>query len=240
MRGEEDDDAVDADHCSARLHCARPAASTVANQPCDVLGVVGCCCAHGIPVLGLFADLPTPEQWAFYLLMLERLVMQQSNLDVSVAACASSSHLSAISLLLTPHTQVYIDFGCRLKGTWGRFAAAHGIDCDEMRIMVNWMHGAAHEVTCQLQNSGRYTKDAGWVVGEQAEQLWSHLKVRACTLCYDSVTLCSPCPLCRTRAGTCATCVTPCGRTCCSQVLQTLPQPRLQVLSRLSSGIGQP
>ncbi|GIL52613.1 hypothetical protein Vafri_8431 [Volvox africanus] len=30
-----------------------------------------------------------------------------------------------------------------------------------------------HDLACQLQNSGRYTDEAGWRVGEEIEQLWS-------------------------------------------------------------------
>jgi len=47
----------------------------------------------------------------------------------------------------------------------------------EIQIMVNWMHAASHDMSCQLENSGRFQKDAGFVVGEQPEQLWSGTKV---------------------------------------------------------------
>ena len=47
----------------------------------------------------------------------------------------------------------------------------------DMQIMVNWMHAASHDMSCQLENSGRFQKDTGFVVGEQSEQLWSGTKV---------------------------------------------------------------
>jgi hypothetical protein len=47
----------------------------------------------------------------------------------------------------------------------------------ELRIMVNWMHGSAHELSCELQNSARYKEGAARRVGENVEQLWALLKV---------------------------------------------------------------
>jgi hypothetical protein len=148
---------ADAEQCSASLHCARPSAasSSSANQMCDIMGVMGWCCAHGIPLRSLFCDLLTNEQFCYYLLSLEQLVSQGNQLDV------------------------YIDFGCRLKATWERYKSSRDIHLQDsdVRILVNWMHGASHEMSCQLQNCGRYLEDAGWRIGEQLEQLWSLLKV---------------------------------------------------------------
>ena len=48
----------------------------------------------------------------------------------------------------------------------------------ELRIMVNWMHGAAHELGCELENSARFKEGAARRVGENVEQVWSLLKVR--------------------------------------------------------------
>ena len=46
--------------------------------------------------------------------------------------------------------------------------------------MVNWLHGAGHKFECQLQHCGRYQPDAGCVVGEQCEHLFSLTKVGHC------------------------------------------------------------
>ena len=46
-----------------------------------------------------------------------------------------------------------------------------------LRIMVNWMHGSSHELSCELQNSARYKESAARRVGENVEQLWAMLKV---------------------------------------------------------------
>ena len=44
------------------------------------------------------------------------------------------------------------------------------------------MHGASHEIQCQLEHCGRFMLGAACVVGEQIEQLWSQTKV-CCLLC---------------------------------------------------------
>lgn len=54
-------------------------------------------CMHGIPLLGLFCNMPTPEQFLYYLLILKILVEQ---------GC--------------PVKDVYIDFACKVKVTWKR------------------------------------------------------------------------------------------------------------------------
>ena len=54
------------------------------------------------------------------------------------------------------------------------------ISAHDIKIMVNWMHGASHDMSCQLRNNGRFQEGARSVVGEQAEQLWSMIRVRYC------------------------------------------------------------
>jgi len=51
----------------------------------------------------------------------------------------------------------------------------HG--AEDVQLMVNWMHAASHDMSCQLENSGRFRKGAGFVVGEQMEQLFGQTKV---------------------------------------------------------------
>jgi hypothetical protein len=155
----EGEDEADPELCAVNLHCARPSAAK-ANNTCDIMGVVGYCCSHGIPLRQLFCNMPTNEQYCYYLLSLQQLVGSCTKLDV------------------------YIDFGCRLKKTWQRYVHNQDIHLQEadVRILVNWMHGASHEMSCQLQNCGRYQTGAGWRHGEQLEQLWSLLKVHTSLL----------------------------------------------------------
>ncbi len=47
----------------------------------------------------------------------------------------------------------------------------------QLRILVNWMHGASHDMQCQLKRNGRYQEKSGRKHGEVVQQLWSMLKV---------------------------------------------------------------
>ncbi|KAJ9507906.1 hypothetical protein QJQ45_021265, partial [Haematococcus lacustris] len=149
--------------CSASLSCARPHTSNVsAGQPCDIRGIVGFVCCHGIAVPQLFCNMRTPEQFVYYLLAMARLV-----------------HM-CFGLVL----HVYIDFACQFKVTWARYARVVGLDTARTHLMVNWMHGASHDLGCQLKNNGRYLATAAWRVGEQTEQLWSMFKAMSPLLRY--------------------------------------------------------
>lgn len=143
--------------CSSHLHCARPNSKAAGTR--DVHGMLGACCMHGFPVVGSCVDLPAPENYSIYLVMLR---------NVLVAARGRVK-------------DIYIDFGCRISKTWLRYLDHARNDTEllrRVRILVNWMHAAGHNMSCQLKNSGRHTEGAGWRVGEQTEQLWSLLKVR--------------------------------------------------------------
>jgi hypothetical protein len=151
-----EDAAEDHCACSSSLHCARAEVSAP-NSITDIHGVCGAVCMHTIPLRGVFCDMRTPEQFCYYLYMLEHIVRARPDIK-----------------------DVYMDFGCRIRSTWARFIAGHPdlpTEAANVRILVNWMHGSGHDLACQLQNSGRYTDDAGWQVGEEIEQLWSIGKV---------------------------------------------------------------
>lgn len=149
--------------CSSSLHCARPEAPP-ASGPCDVHGIIGAVCSHCFPLKGMFMDMHGPEQFVYYLILLKHMVK----------ACPSVR-------------DVYVDFACRLKVTWQRFITKHGhrvfpsevefATAEHLRLLVNWMHGSSHDLSCQLQNNGRYTEHAGHKHGEGSEQLWSLIKV---------------------------------------------------------------
>ncbi|KAG2482162.1 hypothetical protein HYH03_018886 [Edaphochlamys debaryana] len=151
--------------CRSSLHCARPNSSSAG--PCDVHGVVGAVCMHTVPVRGGFCDMPKPEQFSYYLLMLHHLVQQRPDLK-----------------------DVYIDFGCQIRSTWRRYVANHPElpqAAKDLRIMVNWMHGSGHEIACQLVNSGRYSPAAARRIGEEIEQLWSMTKSAGSLVRYMSL-----------------------------------------------------
>ncbi|KAJ9518372.1 hypothetical protein QJQ45_010300 [Haematococcus lacustris] len=102
--------------CCASLSCARPHTSNVsAGQPCDIRGIVGFVCCHGIAVPQLFCNMRTPEQFVYHLLALARLI-----------------HM-CVGLVL----HVYIDFACQFKVTWARYARVVGLDSARAHLMVN-------------------------------------------------------------------------------------------------------
>ena len=141
--------------CTLSLHCAN--AEGQAKGPCSIHGVVGGVCAHTVPLLGMFIDMTTNEQFIYYLIMLEELLRERPDLK-----------------------DVYIDIGCRLMHTWIQFVKCNPQlpqEWADLRLMVNWMHGSTHALACQIVNSGRFKKGAGRRVGENTEQLWSMLKV---------------------------------------------------------------
>lgn len=149
--------------CSASLHCSRPEAPA-AKGPCDVHGMVGAVCSHCNPLRGMFMDMHGSEQFIYYLVLLVALIK----------ACPALR-------------DVYVDFACRLAVTWKRFltnqasqffqSKAEHDSAMLLRLIVNWMHGSSHNLSCQLQNNGRYKEGAGRKHGEGSEQLWSLTKV---------------------------------------------------------------
>ncbi|KAJ9514693.1 hypothetical protein QJQ45_028431 [Haematococcus lacustris] len=62
------------------------------GPPVSIHGLIGFCCSHGVPLLGMFCNMRTPEQFAYYLL--------------------------ALAILMNFCTEFYIDFGCRLKADY--------------------------------------------------------------------------------------------------------------------------
>ncbi|KAJ9534479.1 hypothetical protein QJQ45_016165 [Haematococcus lacustris] len=89
--------ADDVHTCASSLSCSRPTASC-AKRSCDITGLCGFVCCHGVPALGLFCNMRTPEQFTYYLLGLERLLLRAHNV-----------------------VHIYVDIACRLKITWDRY-----------------------------------------------------------------------------------------------------------------------
>ena len=76
-------------------------------------------------------------------------------------------------------TDVYIDFGCRLRITWAWYLIIHCSLESSLRIMVNWLHARGHQEQCEAVNSARHDLDAALRIGEYIKQLWSMLKVKS-------------------------------------------------------------
>ncbi|KAJ9510428.1 hypothetical protein QJQ45_015889, partial [Haematococcus lacustris] len=146
--------ADDVHTCASSLSCSRPTASC-AKRSCDITGLCGFVCCHGVPALGLFCNMRTPEQFTYYLLGLERLLLRAHNV-----------------------VHIYVDIACRLKITWDRYVSVHGLDpsWSSVKMMVPMMHAASHDTACQLANNARFLKGTAFRVGEQTEQAWSRLK----------------------------------------------------------------
>ncbi|KAJ9525459.1 hypothetical protein QJQ45_003135 [Haematococcus lacustris] len=146
--------ADDVHTCASSLSCSRPTASC-AKRSCDITGLCGFVCCHGVPALGLFCNMRTPEQFTYYLLGLERLLLRAHNV-----------------------VHIYVDIACRLKITWDRYVCVHGLDpsWSSVKMMVPMMHAASHDTACQLANNARFLKGTAFRVGEQTEQAWSRLK----------------------------------------------------------------
>ncbi|KAJ9528437.1 hypothetical protein QJQ45_020285 [Haematococcus lacustris] len=143
--------------CTANLSCSRPtAASGSTAKRCDITGVIGCVCCHGVPARGQFCNMRTPEQFTYYLLLIERVLLAAQPVQ--------------------PH--IYVDFACRLKKTWANYVTAQQLPSDfaDVQMWVPWMHAASHDQTCQLGNNARYQAGAASRIGEQAEHMWSGLK----------------------------------------------------------------
>ncbi|KAL6748497.1 hypothetical protein V8C86DRAFT_2442975 [Haematococcus lacustris] len=109
----------------------------------------------------------TAEQFVYYLLAVALLLRQ----------CCGMLHM----------LHLYIDFACQFQVTWARYAAVLGINTERMRLMVNWMHGASHNMACQLKNNGRHQGGAAWRVGEQTEQNWSFFKPPPAPSLYNTI-----------------------------------------------------
>lgn len=145
--------------CQASLTCARTDSKATGGK--DIHGVFGMVCQHNFSVKQGFIDLTKPENFSIYLVGLEHILL----------------------LAEGRIRDVYIDFACQFRATWDRFLACKfkGRETPrcytDARLIVNFLHAAGHTMACQLKNSGRFTEQAGWRVGEQTEQLWSRTKV---------------------------------------------------------------
>lgn len=195
--------------CSASLHCARPD-STHSNVTTDINGVLGLVCMHTMPLIGAFLDTLTHENYSYYIVDVTTLVAKLCE-AAAVSWRPLPFPTFALSLFppspsLPPPLlmkargygarigDLYVDFACKLKVTFSNYIKVlqdHGEGEErnaamlaamrEIRLLVNWMHGSSHELSCQVQHMGRYAEGAGRKVGENTEQLWSLLKVS--TLC---------------------------------------------------------
>ncbi|KAL6747668.1 hypothetical protein V8C86DRAFT_2902016 [Haematococcus lacustris] len=98
--------------------------------------------------------------------------------------CNMRTPEQSVYYLLALARLIHMCFGLVLHVTWARYARVVGLDSARAHLMVNSMHGASHDLGCQLKNNGRYLATAAWRVGEQTEQLWSMFKAMSPLLRY--------------------------------------------------------
>lgn len=80
--GNSEDEADDCSDDGCPLHCARP--SALASK-LSIHGLVGMVCVpHSIPLLGSFADMTTPEQFVYYLVILAQVLAGVNGADIKV------------------------------------------------------------------------------------------------------------------------------------------------------------
>lgn len=121
----------------------------------DVNGVIGGVCVHGIPLRGGFIDMKTPEQHTYYLTLFKSVLSRRHVHDF------------------------YVDFGCQLGRSFFRWLSYARPELEgQVRMLVPWFHASDHKMSCQLQNSAKYTEGTGRVIGEQCEGLWAQMAVR--------------------------------------------------------------
>lgn len=126
------------------------------------------------------------------------LVLVTCILTSSLHTTCTSCHAPLIKAF--PEVNIYIDFAsenaclfppaiCFLfKAALQAFATNFLIPfywnfCEhqnlQIKMLINWMRGAGHNLDCQLKSCGRYTEGAGRCAGgEQGEQMWAPVKVR--------------------------------------------------------------
>jgi hypothetical protein len=137
--------AFDADHdvgghvCTSNLQFAREQASR--KGPQDRTGICGFVCKHGTPAKGCFVDMPAPEQFMYYFYLLAYLLRRRPDMVKG---------------------KFYVDIACRLSGSWRTWVtreAVSGVACITwlgLRLVVPWMHAAAHNMACQLAFSALF------------------------------------------------------------------------------------
>ncbi|KAL6754022.1 hypothetical protein V8C86DRAFT_2713917 [Haematococcus lacustris] len=119
--------------CTANLSCSRPtAASGSTAKRCDITGVVGCVCCHGVPARGQFCNMRTPEQFTYYLLLIERVL------------------LAGVSLLYLPVTVRLRSCGAAMEVTVRLRSCGAAM---EVTVRLRSC-GAAMEVTVRLRSCG--------------------------------------------------------------------------------------
>jgi len=53
--------------CTSSLSCSRQDTTNAGSTVCDIKGIVGGCCSHGVPLRNGFCDMSTHEQFSYYL-----------------------------------------------------------------------------------------------------------------------------------------------------------------------------
>lgn len=123
--------------CNVDLYCGREQADEL--QKYDMTGLAAMVCSHVFPGRNLVVGMPTPEQFLFYDIILTELLRTRPDTDI-----------------------LYLDVACQYKKGWAA-TVQNEIDrgslsnqASRLKLLVPWMHGASHDLDCQLENSGLY------------------------------------------------------------------------------------
>jgi hypothetical protein len=123
--------------CATNVHAARVDGSK--SSVCDSCGTLGCTCPHGLPMPGTFVDMPEPEQFSMYLLIMEEVVK---------------------TLPADQPLDVYVDFGCQLWQVGAGLAAWAGALRMRAGQRMRAAGGTAH-ARCACRRDGMWVPD-GW------------------------------------------------------------------------------
>jgi hypothetical protein len=144
------------DACGANLSCAREEAYA-GVKALDVKCVVGMCCMHGIPAVGMYLSCSTPEQFVYYDILLEELLAKRPDMRAFV-----------------------LDINCQYKK---HFMKLQPELASGLQFWIGWLHSkAGHNLSCQLENSALYANQLGRVIGENMEHVWVCFSVLEVTL----------------------------------------------------------
>lgn len=139
--------------CSTEIVCAREDAS--GGGVLDKRGVLGFACSDGIPIMGMYMAMHTPEQFGYYTLGLHYL---QQKRQVQLVGCDSSCKLQ-------PHLRRLFPPGELSADLW-----------QETEFVTGYMHGSTHIPRCILKFHGVFAEGFGRVVLEDMEHIFGEFK----------------------------------------------------------------
>jgi len=125
--------------CNTALTCNRETSSSHGRGEVWITGVVAGACVHAVPGMGLAVPMFGPEEHYYYDEVFEAVLKVRPDLET-----------------------IYLDLACRY---YIRFTLllerlqqeGHIPDAEAVKLLLPWMHGFDHNLSCQLKFSGMYT-----------------------------------------------------------------------------------